>query len=113
MQTLTDRINDVSGTIVDDHARPAAGARAIVFPMDRERWYPGSRFLRVAAAAADGAMAFAGLPAGSYYAAAVATLPADGDDAWQEPAYLESLVGRAATFTLGEGQKQVLNLKLP
>jgi protocatechuate 3,4-dioxygenase beta subunit len=110
---LTDRINDVSGTIVDDHARPAAGARAIVFPMDRERWYPGSRFLRVAAAAADGAMAFAGLPAGSYYAAAVATLPADGDDAWQEPAYLESLVGRAATFTLGEGQKQVLNLKLP
>jgi protocatechuate 3,4-dioxygenase beta subunit len=110
---LTDRLNDVSGTIVDDHARAAAGARVIVFPMDRDRWFPGSRFLRVTAAATDGAIALAGLPAGSYYAAAVATLPADGDDAWQEPAYLESLVGRAATFTLGEGQKQVLNLKLP
>jgi len=110
---MTDRINTVSGAIVDDRARPAAGARAIVFPMDRDRWYPASRFLRVAAAGADGAIALAGLPAGSYYAAAVATLPADGDDAWQEPAYLESLVGRAATFTLGEGQKQMLNLKLP
>ena len=54
-----------------------------------------------------------GLPPGSYYAAAAATLPADGDDAWQDPAYLESLVSRARAFALGEGQKQVLNLALP
>ena len=39
-------------------------------------------------------------------------LPADGDDAWQDPAYLESLVPRASAFTLGEGQKQALDLKL-
>jgi hypothetical protein len=50
-----------------------------------------------------------GLPAGSYYAAAVAQLPDDGDDAWQDPAYLESLIGRATTFGLGEGQSS-LNL---
>ena len=56
---------------------------------------------------------FAGLPAGSYYAAAVAALPADGDDAWQDPAYLESLVARATAFALGEGQSQALTLKLP
>jgi protocatechuate 3,4-dioxygenase beta subunit len=109
---LTDRINEVSGTIVDDHARGAAGSRLIVFPIDRDRWYPASRFLRLATAGTDGVLALAGLPAGSYYAAAVARLPADGDDAWQEPAYLESLVGRAVTFALGEGQKHVLNLKV-
>jgi hypothetical protein len=110
---LTDRINEVAGTIVDDHARPAPGSHVILFSPDRDRWYPSSRFLRQAAAGGDGAIALSGLPPGAYYAAAVAHLPADGDDAWQEPAYLESLVGRAATFTLGEGQKQVLNLKLP
>jgi protocatechuate 3,4-dioxygenase beta subunit len=109
---LTDRVNTVSGTIVDDRGRPAAAAKAIVFSPDRDRWYPASRYLRVITAGADGAIAFAGLPAGSYYAAAVATLPTDGDDAWQEPAYLESLVGRAVAFALGEGQAQVLNLKV-
>jgi hypothetical protein len=109
---LTDRVNTISGTIADDHARPVAGAHLIVFAIDRDRWYPASRFLRKTTAGADGAVAIAGLPAGSYYAAAVATIPADGDDAWQDPAYLESLIGRAMTIAFGEGQKQILNLKL-
>jgi hypothetical protein len=43
----------------------------------------------------------------------VPALPSDGDDAWQDPAFLESLLAHAATFTLGEGQQLVLNLKLP
>ena len=45
--------------------------RSSSFPPDRDRWYPASRFLRAAPAGADGAIALAGLPAGSYYAAAV------------------------------------------
>lgn len=110
---LTDRINEVGGTVVDDHARPAIGAHVVVFAVDRDRWYPASRFLRHTAATAEGTIALFGLPPGSYYAAAVAQLPADGDDAWQDPAYLESLIARAAAFSLGEGQKQIVNLKLP
>jgi protocatechuate 3,4-dioxygenase beta subunit len=110
---LTDRLTAVSGTIVDDRARPAAGAHLVVFPIDRDRWYPASRYLRTAVAASAGAITLAGLPPGSYYASAVAQLPADGDDAWQDPAFLESLVPRAASFALGEGQRQVLTLKLP
>ena len=54
---------------------------------------------------------FAAVPAGSYYAAAVAQLPSDGDEAWQDPAFLESLVGRATSFALGEGQSQALTLR--
>ena len=50
---LTDRLNEVGGTVVDDHGRAAADARVVVFPIDRERWYPASRYLRVATAAAD------------------------------------------------------------
>jgi hypothetical protein len=110
---LTDRVNEISGAVADDHGRPASGSHVVVFATDRDRWYPASRFVRHAAAGTDGAIALAGLPPGSYYAAAVAALPTDGDDAWQDPAYLESLVSRARAFALGEGQKQVLNLKLP
>jgi hypothetical protein len=109
---LTDRVNTLTGTITDDHARPAPGAHLIVFAPDRDRWYSASRYLRTASAAADGSIAVTGLPTGTYYAVAVAALPADGDDAWQEAAYLESLLPRAVTITFGEGQKQVVNLKL-
>jgi len=109
---LTDRITQVSGSIVDDHTKPAPGALLIVFPTDRDRWYPASRFLRRTIVNFDGTFRLAGLPAGSYYAAAVAKLPPDGDEAWLEPAYLESLVPRATDFSLGEGQKQSLTLKL-
>ena len=111
--TLTDRINELSGTIVDDRARPVPGSHLIVFSADRDRWYASSRFLRQTVARSDGTIALAGLPPGSYYAAAVVKLPPDGDDAWQDPAYLESLVARGVAFELGEGQKQVLKLKLP
>ena len=91
---LTDRINDVSGTIVDDHAPPAPAHASIVFS-DRSR----SLVSGIAISAHGGRrdpMArsrWRACRAGSYYAAAVAKLPPDGDDAWQDPAYLESLVG--------------------
>ena len=91
---LTDRVNELSGTIVDDHGRAAPMSHLVVFSTDYDHWYPASRFLRQTAAGPDGTFALAGFPPGSYYAIAVAQLPADGDDAWQEPAYLESLLPR-------------------
>ena len=71
---LTDRVSELRGAIADDRARPAPDANVIVFSTDRDRWYPASRFLRTAVAGADGAFTIAGLPFGSYYAAAVARL---------------------------------------
>ena len=50
---------------------------------------------------------------GSYYAAALLKLPADGDDAWQDPEYLRSLIPGAASLTLRDGQRATLNLQLP
>src|SRR5438105_45824 len=108
---LTDRVSEVSGAIVDAEARPQPGANVIVFAADRTRWYPGSRYLRRAAAASDGAFTIAGLAFGSYYVAAVAAakVPADGDD-WQDPAFLETLMRKAASVTVSEGQRQVVRL---
>ena len=109
---LTDRINELIGTVADDQARPAPGASLIIFAIDRSRWYPSSRFLRKTTAGHDGAFAVPGLPGGAYYVAAVERIPPEGDDAWQEPAFLDSLVRRASTATLVGGQKTSLALRL-
>ena len=109
---LTDRVTEINGTITDDRARPAAGASVIVFPMDRDRWYPVSRFLWKTVSGSDGVFTLSGLPIGSYYAAGAARLPPEGEDAWQDPAYLESLIARATTVTLGDAQKISLSLRL-
>jgi len=109
---LTDRVSELSGTIADDRGSAAPAARLIVFATDRGRWYPGSRFLRMTAAGTDGAYRIVGLAFGSYYVAAVAGLPADGEDGWQDPQFLESLVQRASTVMVRDGQKQLLSLRL-
>jgi hypothetical protein len=82
---LTDRVTGLSGRIVDEDGRPVVGAHVIVFSDDHGRWYPGSRFLREGTTAQDGLYRLTGLPSGSYYAAAVARLPVEGEEAWQDP----------------------------
>ena len=110
---LTDRISEVSGTIADTNDRPAPGSRVVVFSTDRSQWYPASRFLRSTVAGPDAAFTLTGLPFGTYYAAAAAQLPVEGEDSWQDLQFLDALVSRASTVTIGDGQKQFLTLRLP
>jgi protocatechuate 3,4-dioxygenase beta subunit len=109
---LTDRVTSVSGRVVDDDGRPAVAAHVILFSTDRTRWYPSSRFLRETATAQGGLFDVTGLPTGSYYAAVVSRLPDEGDEAWQDPAYLEMLAFGSMTVTVSEGQRQAVNLRL-
>jgi hypothetical protein len=109
---LTDRVNDLSGMVTDGRGRPADGANLIVFSTDRDRWYPASRFLRTAPVGPVGGFTVQGLPADSYYVAAIARLPRDGEDAWQDPAFLAALQLNASTVTISEGQKRSVSLRL-
>jgi Carboxypeptidase regulatory-like domain len=112
---LTDRINELFGTVrttTDGQSRPASGMNVLVFSTARDRWYPSSRFLRRTSAGSDGAFTVGGLPDGGYYVAAIERIPPEGDDAWQEPGFLESLVRSASTVTLVGGQKASLALGL-
>jgi hypothetical protein len=110
---VTDRITELSGTIVAVDTHGAQPAAVIVFSTDRRRWYPESRFMRKTTAGSDGAFSVLGLPFGSYYVAAVASLPFSGANDWQDPAFLETLVFRASTVTLAEGRKETVKLELP
>ena len=109
---LTDRLAEVSGTVEDARGRPAAGSHVIVAAMDRRKWYPGSRFLRRALAEQNGTFRVAGLPAGTYYLVGCEGVPTGGDDAWQDPEFLESIVTRGTTLTLQDGEKQSLQLEM-
>jgi protocatechuate 3,4-dioxygenase beta subunit len=109
---LTDRISRLDGTVVDDQRRAVARAQVMVFSTDRVQWYAASRFMRRTMADADGAFSAAGLPFGSYYAVAVARLPFATDEEWQDPAFLESMVRRATSVTIGEGQTMTLRLAI-
>ena len=109
---LTDRIAELVGSVVDGDGHPAPGAVVVAIPVDRDRRYYESRYLRSVASAADGTFGIAGIPGGAYYVAAVGSVPADGDDAWQDPAYLEPLAGLATAVTLREGEKHTMILRL-
>ena len=68
--------------------------------------------MRKSAAAADGAFTLTGLPSGVYYAAAVAQLPSEGEEAWQDKEFLDALVPGASTVTITDGQQLSLSLRV-
>jgi hypothetical protein len=108
---LTDRVNEVTGRITDEAMKPVPDSVVVVFSTDRDRWYPVSRFVRKALAGPDGTFSLIGLPFGSYYAVAVRNVPAEGDEAWQDPQFLTSLIPRTSAVTLGDASR-LLNLRL-
>jgi len=110
--TFTDRVTELIGSVRDDRARPMVAASVIVFSTDRARWYPRSRYVQRARTEVDGSFSIAGLPAGNYYAIPVHDVPADGDDAWQEPAFLESLIPTALSVLVGDGGRSSVNFRL-
>ncbi|HTK28433.1 MAG TPA: carboxypeptidase-like regulatory domain-containing protein [Vicinamibacterales bacterium] len=109
---LTDRVSEIAGTVVDSGGTPAPGTRLVVFAADRDRWYPGSRFMRLTVAGDEGRFAVTGLPFGAYYAAILPATPDDDEDGWQDPAALERLAASARSVTVREGEKSALELRV-
>jgi protocatechuate 3,4-dioxygenase beta subunit len=101
----------LTGSLTGANGAPASNAAAIVFADDRQRWYLGSRFLRIARPARDGSFTVTGLPAGRYFVAAVDRMP-DGD-LWQDPAFLGMLAANAMRVTLTDGRPAQIALQLP
>jgi protocatechuate 3,4-dioxygenase beta subunit len=110
--TMTDRVTLLKGAIADDRSRAVEGVEVLVFSRDRRDWYASSRFLRRARTNAEGVFTIAGLPEDTYYVVASPRLPADSEDAWQEPEYLDTISARAGTVTVTAGNVTNLNLRV-
>jgi hypothetical protein len=105
---LTDRLTHVSG--IATAADPAIARSIVVFPEDSEKWGHRSRYIRRVDADGDGNFAIDGLPPGEQYLA-FATDYLDGGE-HLDPEFLSGIRNLAVPFTLGEGEKRALELKV-
>jgi hypothetical protein len=110
--TLTNRTQDLSGTLQDASGRPASEYTMIVFPADKAYWLPDSRRILTARPATDGQFAFRGMqgpPAGEYLLAAVTDLrPGEQFD----PVFLDALSKQAIKLTIGPGETKKQDVKI-
>lgn len=105
---LTARPTHVTGTAKDAAGTPIRQFSIIVFPEDTRLWtVMMNRVVVWQAASADGTFSVVGLPAGNYFAAAVASIT-DGE--WAEPTNLENLRAKATAFKLSDGETKELTL---
>lgn len=107
--TLSDRRAELAGSLQTATGAPASDVFVIAFSADRKFWGPSARRVQAVRPDANGHYVFANLPAGDYLISAVVDV--DPDD-WQDPAFLEKLVGASAKVAIVDGQKKTLDLRL-
>jgi protocatechuate 3,4-dioxygenase beta subunit len=106
--TFTDRPSTLEG-IVRNAANPDGDAVVLIYPIDAEAWSIGGaspRRMRAARTMKDGSFSVTNLPAGEYYAVAVADERAD----WQDPAVLRAVARAAEQVRILDGERKSLNL---
>jgi hypothetical protein len=104
----------VAGRVRTDDARAVDDFRVVLFSTRRDRWFPGSPYVRmVGGPDADDGYTLNSVPPGEYFVVAVSTLDGDGDSGeWQDPEVLDRLALVATRITAGENQRITANLTL-
>jgi hypothetical protein len=103
----------VTGRVTDERAAPVRDYTVVLIPTDRSKLTIRSRWLKTGRSSQDGAFRVTGLVPGDYWIVAVNRL--DGSEVagdLQNPDVLDALASRAQRITLGEGQSQILTLRL-
>jgi hypothetical protein len=106
---LTQQVTTVSGGVSDDRGGVALDATVIVFADDSGKWGPQSRFIESARLDQQGRFKIQGLPPGTYVAIAVGYVE-PGEE--HDPDALDEWRQQGTVFTLREGEKHAVDLKL-
>ena len=106
--TVTDKVSDLSGSVMDSTGKPFYDAMVIAAAADPQFWTPGSRRILVSRPGPQGRYAFRNLPAGTYYLAVVTDLEPGGQF---DPELLKTLT-TGVRVTLSEGGKLVQDLRI-
>jgi hypothetical protein len=106
---LTNRVTDLSGLVTNARGAVVNDYTVIVFPQDRDRWSPGSRYLRSSRPDQEGRFKVPGLPPGDYYALALDYV--DSAD-WTDPEFLERVRSKATSVSINEGETKTVDLKI-
>ncbi len=110
---ISTRGAEVTGRVTDDRGAPVNDYTILLFSTFRDRWFPGSRWVKTGRPAQDGAYSIQGLPPGDYWVGAIDRVESSGGGLTPpETDLLEPLSSRATRITLGEGQARDVTLRL-
>jgi len=106
---LTNRLTDVSGIVTTPKGEAVKDYSVVVFPSDREKWTPNSRYLKTARPDQDGRYKVNGLPPGEYR---VIALDYVDQNEWSDPEFLEKIRAGATAFSISEGEAKSVDLRI-
>jgi protocatechuate 3,4-dioxygenase beta subunit len=106
---LTTQMAQIAGTVRGADGKPAKDYAVVVFPDDKERWTPESRYFGQARPDQDGRFKVQGLPDETYLVAALEYV--EGND-WRDPEFLDRLRDSATRVTAANGELKELELKM-
>jgi hypothetical protein len=110
---LTDRVTELAGSVTSGSFAPTdaeTDATVVIFPDDESKWSYPSRFVRSVRADADGTFQVTGLPPSLDYRAVAVDYLEDGEET--DPEFLKRMRDRAARFSLREGERRAIDLRL-
>lgn len=107
---MTNRVQQLSGTVTNTKGEAVKDYTVVVFSQDRARWLsPMNRYSAVARPADDGNFKVTTMPPGEYYAIALTSIDLT---AWQDPDALDALSRIATAFVLTPGDTRTLELRM-
>ena len=106
---LTNRLTNLSGVVTNAKGEPVKDYSVIVFPQDRDKWTPNSRYMRTSRPDQDGRYKVSGVPPGGYLVIALDYLD---QNEWNDPDFLEKIRSKATTFSVNEGETKTVDLKI-
>ena len=106
---LTQRLSQVSGSVLDAANRPTMGYSVVVFPADSTQWTSYSRFIATARPDQNGRFLITGLPPGNYFVRAVELLRSGAE---RNPDTLERLRSGATALMLKDQESASVTLRL-
>lgn len=107
--TLTDRVTEISGSVVDASGGAAYDATVLAIATDSRYWFPGSRRVATTRPGPGGHYALVGLPPGDYRLVAIA----DYDPATQfDGAFLQRVSAGGINISVTAGGRQSQNLRV-
>jgi uncharacterized protein (DUF2141 family) len=106
---LTNRVTEAAGLVADQRGEPVKDYSVVIFSHDRRRWESPSRSVRTARSDQEGRFKISGLPPGEYFACAIDDIEPDQESDLDFLARIQTLAMR---FSLADGERKTLNLKL-
>ena len=107
--TFTDLQQEITGDLLDASGQPAPEFFIILFPQNKAHWGTQSGRVMSARPGGDGKFKFQNPRPGDYLIAAVTDVE-QGE--WNDPAFLEQLVGASTKISVAEGEKKAQSLRI-